>query len=130
VTWFRDRLAAGAVWLGLFVVAWLLLGAGWLAFVLWPWPTVSFTALWVGFLAGALVFGDIRRAVSEPVFERKDLAVDTSMGMAFDCQVLEDRISGEHPVTDVAMYVQSDDETRPARAPVFAAGTPAGAVRL
>lgn len=102
-----PRWAKAAVWVAIAAVAWLGLAVEVMAFLLWPWPTATVTALSAGLVLGAL-WGRRPLPDVELVHERKDIAIDAAMGSAFELQ----RISGEHQ--QVELYQQTDAETLPA----------------
>lgn len=89
------------IWAACIGFAWLLIALDVMLLVLWPWPSLLATVFLAGVVVGGLLVAWHRDRGVEFVQERKDVAVDTAMGLAFEAQELEQRISGEHPQVEV-----------------------------
>lgn len=84
-------------------LAFLCWGLVFVLFELWfLWPVVGAAVTFglVGFTAGVLLAGDVIRERVEPVQERKDIAVETAFGTAFELQERELRDSGEYQTVE------------------------------
>ena len=97
----REAMATALSWAGVAALATVAAAISAVLARMWPQAVGGFV---VG-AAVATVVAMRARAAAELSVEglaiRKDIAVDTAMGIAFSAQELEQRVSGEHPALEL-----------------------------